>query len=79
MLLQNSSGKEVTETTRRTIHVVDEYEAIGDYCELITKYAIRKDKECEVMAGLHYTDILTVFNSIRTHALNIVEATAGLP
>lgn len=145
VLLQNSSSKEVTETTRRYIHVVDEYEAIGDYCELITKYAIRKEKEnitfsdvaaerlsyayhymleyvshctvsfseenedmlieaasrskslqkilknlrkehldrlnkkeCEVMAGLLYTDILTAFNNIRTHALNIVEATAGL-
>jgi Na+/phosphate symporter len=35
-------------------------------------------KECEVLAGLLYTDILTAFNNIRTHALNIVEATAGL-
>ena len=144
-LLQNSSSREVTETTRRYIHIVDEYESIGDYCEMITKYAIRKEneginfsdkaterlqeahkdlleylehctrcfeeenedllieavtkskslqkllknlrkehidrlnrKECEVMAGLLYTDILAAFNNIRTHAFDIVEATAGL-
>ena len=35
-------------------------------------------KECGVMAGLLYTDILAAFNNIRTHAFDIVEATAGL-
>jgi Na+/phosphate symporter len=35
-------------------------------------------KECDIMAGLLYTDILTALNNIRTDALNIVEATAGL-
>jgi phosphate:Na+ symporter len=145
LLLQNSSSREVTETTRRYIHVANEYESIADYCEMTAKYALRKEKEgtnfsekaaqgladahqslheylvhctrcfveenedllieavtksksiqkllknlrkdhldrlnrkeCEVMAGLLYTDILSAFNNIRTHAFGIVEATAGL-
>ncbi|MFC1884137.1 Na/Pi cotransporter family protein [Thermodesulfobacteriota bacterium] len=144
-LLQNSPSREVTESARRYIHIVDEYESIADYCEMITKYSIKKENErikfsdkaterlvdahlclleylehctrcfeeenedlmieavaknksiqkllknlrkehidrlnrneCEVLAGLLYTDILAAFNNIRTRAFDIVEATAGL-
>ena len=137
-LLQSSPGAEVAEDTRRYLRIVDEYESIGDYCEMLAKYAIRKEQqdlnfsdeareglmrahqetlnyielctrcfmeehrqlihdvearskslkktikrertghinrlirnECEVMAGLLYTDILTALQNIRTHALRI--------
>jgi len=144
-LLQSSPGAEVAEGTRRYLRIVDEYESIGDYCERLAKYGIRKEQqmvsfseeatvglsnahhellkyielctlcfieekerilteinskgkslqkmmkqlraahidrlnreECNVVAVLLYTDILTAYQNIRSHALNIAEAAVGL-
>ena len=144
-LLQSSPGPLVAESTRLYIRIAEEYESIGDYCEMLAKYAIRREQrhiafsqdatdglltahhellsfialctlsfveerprmlhevaarskslqktikhlrnahidrldrqECEVTAGLLYTDILAACQNIRSHARNIGEAIAGM-
>ena len=136
---------EFAEDIRRYLRIVDEYETIADYCELLAKYNIRKresrfqfsdeayaniresykrlkeylvlslpkrieikttllhevdskgksiqkmikrlrnehilrlnNKECDVLPGLLFNDILTAFQSIRSHAHNIAQAAAGM-
>jgi phosphate:Na+ symporter len=143
-LLQSSPGPQVAEDTRRYLRIAEEYESIGDFCEMLAKFAIRKEQqhiifsneategllvahhellsyitlctlsfveerprmlhevvsrskslqktikhlrnahidrldrqECDVTAGLLYTDILATFQNIRSHARNIGEAIAG--
>lgn len=144
-LLQSAPGAQVAEDTRRYLRIAEEYESIGDYCEMLAKFAIRKEQqhiafsdeategllmvhremrsylalctlsfveerprmlhevisrsksiqktikhlrnahidrldrqECEVTAGLLYTDILAALQDIRSHARNIGEAIAGI-
>ncbi|MDD2388866.1 MAG: Na/Pi cotransporter family protein [Desulfobacterales bacterium] len=144
-LLQSSPGGDVSEDIRRYLRIVDEYETVADYCELLTKYNIRKresglqfsseayaniiesykslreylelcvpkrieikttllhevdskgksiqkmikrfrnehiqrlnNKECDVLTGLLFNDVLTALQSIRSHAHNIAQAAAGM-
>jgi phosphate:Na+ symporter len=64
-LLQSAPGPEVTEDARRYLRVADEFESIGDCCERIAKYAVRKEQQhitfsYEATAGLRslYSELL---------------------
>jgi phosphate:Na+ symporter len=44
-LLQNSPGPDLAEEARRYLRVADELESIGDYCEQLAKYCVRKEQQ----------------------------------
>ncbi|HOY63442.1 MAG: Na+/Pi-cotransporter [bacterium ADurb.Bin236] len=44
-LLQSSPGPDHAEEARRYLRVTDELESIGDYCEQLAKYCVRKEQQ----------------------------------
>ncbi len=44
-LLQKKPGPEDAESARRYLRISDEYESIGDMCEQLAKYAIRREEQ----------------------------------
>jgi len=66
-LLQSRPAPEVAEDARRFLRVADEFESIGDGCERIAKYAIRKEQQHIVFSSEAIQGLRSVYKELHEY------------